>query len=62
VDIGRQAKDTGQRPPTPPPVTKKVADSSDSEDDEDEKDKTKEKGKEEDPKPKRKKVCARRRR
>ncbi|KAF9480638.1 hypothetical protein BDN70DRAFT_832435 [Pholiota conissans] len=37
VDIGRQAKDTGQRPPTPPPTIKKVADSSDSEEDEEEK-------------------------
>ncbi|KAF8962208.1 hypothetical protein BDZ97DRAFT_1825967 [Flammula alnicola] len=37
VDIGRQAKDTGQRPPTPPPTVKKVADSSDSEEDEDDK-------------------------
>ncbi|KDR78196.1 hypothetical protein GALMADRAFT_209612 [Galerina marginata CBS 339.88] len=37
VDISRQAKETGQRPPTPPPVVKKVADSSESEDDEDDK-------------------------
>jgi hypothetical protein len=34
VDISRQAKDTGQRAPTPAAV-KKVADSSDSDDDED---------------------------
>lgn len=47
VDIARQAKDTGQRPPTPPVVVKKVADSgSDSEDDggdKDDKSKTKKK-------------------
>ncbi|KAF5314469.1 hypothetical protein D9619_011913 [Psilocybe cf. subviscida] len=36
VDIARQAKETGQRPPTPPLPEKKVADSSDSEEDEDE--------------------------
>ncbi|PPQ79331.1 hypothetical protein CVT25_002561 [Psilocybe cyanescens] len=57
VDIARQAKDTGQRPPTPPPVVKHaVADSSDSEDDEDDKDKDKDKNKAgEDPKSKTKK-------
>ena len=38
VDIARQAKDTGQRPPTPPVVLKKVADSSDSEEDDNDKD------------------------
>ncbi|KAF8154221.1 hypothetical protein B0H34DRAFT_720972 [Crassisporium funariophilum] len=41
VDISRLAKDSGQRPPTPPPVIKKVADSSDSEEEEDEKGKDK---------------------
>ncbi|KAF8816889.1 hypothetical protein BYT27DRAFT_7333111 [Phlegmacium glaucopus] len=45
VDIARQSKDTGQRPPTPPVVAKKVADSSDSEDDEDKDDKSKPKKK-----------------
>ncbi|KAF8182890.1 hypothetical protein BJ912DRAFT_1061445 [Pholiota molesta] len=44
VDIARQAKDTGQRPPTPPPAVKKPADFSDSEeDDEEKKDGTKKK-------------------
>lgn len=44
VDIARQAKDTGQRPPTPPVVAKKVEDS-DSEDDNDKDDKSKSKKK-----------------
>ena len=35
VDIARQAKDTGQRPPTPPVIAKKVPDSSDSEEEDD---------------------------
>ena len=43
VDISRQAKDTGQRPPTPPPVVKKVADSSDSDEDEDKDEKSRSK-------------------
>lgn len=43
VDISRQAKDTGQRAPTPPAAVKKVADSSDSEDDEDKDDKSRSK-------------------
>lgn len=45
VDISRQAKDTGQRPPTPPPTVKKVADSSDSEEEDKDKDKDKAKAK-----------------
>ena len=43
VDISRQAKDTGQRPPTPPAAVKKVADSSDSDEDEDKDDKSRSK-------------------
>ena len=43
VDISRQAKDTGQRPPTPPAVVKKVTDSSDSDEDEDKDDKSRSK-------------------
>ena len=43
VDISRQAKDTGQRAPTPPAAVKKVADSSDSDEDDDKDDKSRSK-------------------
>jgi HPC2 and ubinuclein domain len=43
VDIVRHAKDTGQCPPTPPAVVKKVADSGSDSDDGDDKSKSKEK-------------------
>lgn len=59
VDISRQAKDTGQRAPTPPPVLKKEVDSSDSEEDDKVKGKEGKEGKEDakdGKKPKKRKV------